>query len=237
MTCGRGYPDLATTRQLVNMMAAGGVDFVELQIPFSDPIGDGPVIREANARALQAGIRVSDAFRLAHQLVHEDKVVIPLLFMTYFNIPFVYGIEKFCADAANVGVSGLIIPDYNLDMEAHERFDSVCRKNNLILQRFASFDSDPERLKKHAKEAEGFIYCFSTRGVTGTRNQLDSHLVEQLTRFRTIFSQPLAVGFGISTGEQIKALKGYVDIVVVGSALVGLFDGGISLVDEKYRSL
>ncbi len=233
-----GYPDLRATREMVKMMAASGVDFVELQIPFSDPIGDGPVIREASTQALAKGVRVNDAFALARQLVQEDHVSAPLLFMTYFNIVFAYGLEQFCADAAATGIAGLIIPDYNLDMEAHEHFDALCRQYNLTLVRFASFDSDEKRLRMHARDAAGFIYCFSTRGVTGTRDQLDPYLVEHLARLHGIFSQPLAVGFGVSSGEQVRALKGHADIVVVGSALVKELNmGGMAKVMEKIHEL
>ncbi|OGH94056.1 MAG: tryptophan synthase subunit alpha [Candidatus Magasanikbacteria bacterium RIFOXYD2_FULL_41_14] len=233
-----GYPNLEETQKIVLMMARFGVDFIELQIPFSDPVGDGPVIRDANTVALAQGVKVKDAFELVKKLKQTDKIQTPLFFMTYFNIPFSYGLEKFCADSAAIGISGLIIPDYNLDMESREHFDELCRKHNLILQRFAGLDSEANRLVAQAKDAGGFIYCFSRRGITGVRPDLDPNLDDYLGKLKNIFKQPLAVGFGISSGEQIQALKGRADIAIVGSAFLKSYnEGGLSGVEDKLKEL
>src|SRR3989344_4588286 len=128
-----GYPSMKGTRALVNMMAQEGVDFIELQIPFSDPLGDGPTIHEANTRALLKGVHVKNALALVKTLRKKDHIKIPLLFMTYINIPFTYGLEKFCKDARKVGINGFIIPDYNLELEKIDHFDKLANKHNQIL--------------------------------------------------------------------------------------------------------
>ena len=220
-----GYPTLDDTRRLVKMMAAEGVDFIELQIPFSDPMGDGPTIHRANTAALAGGVRVKDVFTLLKTLRDEDKIDIPLLLMTYLNVVYTYGFEKFCAEANAAGVNALIIPDYNMAHENIDRFEEIARGHDQILIRFVSLDSSEERLKRIAEGATGFIYCFSTRGITGARQDLDVYLKAYLANVRKFFpSDPLAVGFGISTGEHVNFLKGNADIAVVGSALLNAFE-------------
>ncbi len=234
-----GYPTLKDTRAFVKMMAAEGADFIELQIPFSDPMGDGPTIHKANTTALADGVRVKDAFALLKCLRDEDKIEIPLLLMTYVNIVYTFGFEKFCADAEAAGVSGLIVPDYNTAHESIDHFEAIARKHNQILTRFVSLDSSEERMKKIADGAAGFIYCFSTRGITGARQELDSHLSSHLSHVRKFFPcNPLAVGFGISNGEHVKSLKGSADIAIVGSSLLKAFDDeGFEGVRTKVKEL
>lgn len=231
-----GYPSLNDTRQLVRLMAIEGVDFIEIQIPFSDPLGDGPIIRAANTIALNNGVKVSDIFQLTKELTSQVKI--PMFFMTYLNIVYAYGLKKFCKDAKDVGIRGLIIPDYNLDFEEREHFEEFVKENELILIRFTSLGSSTERLVNFAKNANGFVYCFSSYGVTGTRNKLDIRLIAHLQKLRGIFSQPLAVGFGISTPEHLQELKGQADIAVVGSALITEFNqGGLLAVQKKLQEL
>ena len=233
-----GYPTIEDTRALANMMAQEGVDFIELQIPFSDPLGDGPIIHQANSAALAKGLRVRDAFELLRALRAEDQIEIPLLFMTYLNIPFTYGLEKFCADAEEAGTNGLIIPDYNLEHESVDHLHALAQKHNQELIRFISLDSDAERMEKLGSGAEGFVYCFAARGITGVRQELDSYLTEHLAHVRKFVSQPLAVGFGISSGEHIRALKNRADIAVVGSAMIKAFEaGGLEAARTKIREL
>ncbi len=221
-----GYPSIKDTRALVNMMVQEGVDFIELQIPFSDPLGDGATIHEANTKALIKGVHVKDAFTLVKTLREKDRIKIPLLFMTYINIPFTYGLEKFCKDAERVGINGFIIPDYNLELEKIDHFNKLAKKHNQILIRFISLESPPERMKLLANGAEGFIYCFSTQGITGAFTQLNKYLKKHLKLVRKYFSQPLAVGFGISNANDIYSLKNNADIVVVGSAMIKAFEKG-----------
>lgn len=233
-----GYPDIQVTKDIVHMMVEEGVDLIELQIPFSDPLGDGPTIHKANTASLANGTKVKDAFVLAEELVQKEKIAIPLLFMTYLNIVFTYGMEKFCKDAAKAGIIGLIIPDYNLEHESHDHFEAYAKKYNLVLVRFASFDSGEKRLKTLSQGAEGFMYCFSTRGVTGTRESLNYYLIEHLAKLRTIFNVPLGVGFGISSAEHVTALKGHADAVVVGSAMIKAYEeGGLEKARVKIKEL
>lgn len=233
-----GYPTLEKTRELVLMMVKEGVDFIELQIPFSDPMGDGPTIRNANTSALKNGIRVKDAFILAKKLTREDNIKIPLLFMTYYNIVFNYGVEKFCQDAKQVGISALIVPDYNLQHEEYEKFDYHANLNGLALIKFISLDSNQERMKAISKNAQGFIYCFSTRGVTGTQKNIDNYLEEHLKKAKNIFKKPIAVGFGISCANHIKFFRGQANIVIVGSALLKAYEqNGLNGVKIKIKEL
>jgi tryptophan synthase alpha chain len=233
-----GYPSIKDTRALAKMMAEEGVDFIELQIPFSDPLGDGLTIHEANAKALTAGIHVKDAFALVKTLREKDGIKIPLLFMTYLNIPFTYGFEKFCKDAEKVGINGLIIPDYNLELEKVDHFDRLTKKYNQILIRFIALESNSLRMESISDKAQGFIYCFSTQGITGVRAKLGGYLTKHLKKVRKYFSLPLAVGFGISGTEHIHLLKRSADIAVVGSVMIKAFEeGGIRKARAKTREL
>lgn len=233
-----GYPSLAMTRKIALLMAKEGADFLELQIPFSDPLGDGPTIRRANSCALDNGIRSRDAFLLARRLIKRDHIKIPLLFMTYFNVPFTYGVEKFCKDAKNAGVSGLLIPDYNLDMESGDKLEYHAKKNNLALIRFVSLDSDAGRIAFLTKNARGFLYCFSTQGITGQRRDLDQRIFKRLRDLKKHTHLPLAVGFGISSARHIKRLKDYADIVVAGSVFLRCLEtDGLACIKRKMREL
>ncbi len=233
-----GYPSIKDTRALVKMMAEEGVDFIELQIPFSDPLGDGLTIHEANTKALTSGVHVKDAFALVKTLRQEDHIEIPLLFMTYMNIPFTYGLEKFCKDAEQVGINGLIIPDYNLGLEKVDHFDRLTKKYNQILIRFIALESNSLRMESISDKAQGFIYCFSTQGITGVRAKFNEYLTKHLKKVHKYFSLPLAVGFGISSANHIDSLKGIGDIAVVGSAMIKAFEeGGLQKARIKTREL
>lgn len=215
-----GYPDLETTERVVKTMAENGADFVELQIPFSDPLADGPTIMKASEESLRNGTRVKDAFELMGRL--SGKVEIPLLFMSYFNIVFKYGVERFCRDAKAAGASGLIVPDIPLEEEGEERFIENAEKNGLYSIRVISPASTEERLKKNAAAAKGFVYCMARQGITGAKKELDRDLTGYLKRVRNVFEVPLAVGFGISKKEHVEALRGYADVAIVGSAVIDL---------------
>jgi len=233
-----GYPDLSTTRDAVLIMAEEGVDFIELQIPFSDPFGDGPTIHNANTKALSSGFHVKDAFDFVSSLHEKDAVQIPLLFMTYYNVIFHYGIEEFCKKAEEVGISGLIVPDYNFSAEAHDHFLEIAKKFNLILINFVAPDTSIKRMKKIDEDAEGFVYCFARHGVTGAQKNIEASLLSYLEKVKTNMSVPLAVGFGISEAEHILAIKGSADIAIVGSAILRSLEvGGVAGVREKVRSL
>lgn len=219
-----GYPSLEETLRLVRTMEKEGVDIVELQIPFSDPLADGPTIMKACEESLRRGTRVSDAFSVMRKLSKE--VLIPLLFMAYYNSVFKYGVEKFCLDAKQAGAAGLIVPDVPLDEENEEHFIKYCKKYGLANIRVVSPSSTPDRLKKNAQVATGFVYCTARQGITGARDNLSKELTEHLSRVRKYFTIPIAVGFGISKKEHLETLKGHADIAVLGSAIIDIIDKG-----------
>ncbi|KKU25892.1 MAG: Tryptophan synthase alpha chain [Candidatus Magasanikbacteria bacterium GW2011_GWA2_46_17] len=213
-----GYPSFRATSKLVQVMAAAGADFIELQIPFSDPLADGPTIMMACEKSLERGTRVRDAFTIAAVL--SRKVSAPLLFMAYYNTVFRYGVRKFCRDAARAGVSGLIVPDVPLEEEEGEKFSASAKANNLYAIRVVAPVSTPVRLKKNAAVAEGFVYCSARQGITGAKKEFSSDLISYLKKVRKVFKIPLAVGFGVSNREHIEKLAPHADIAVVGSAII-----------------
>jgi len=217
-----GYPSLDDTIEIVKKMADCGVDMVELQIPFSDPLADGPTIMQANDYALANGVKLTDCFAVMKRLSNE--VSVPLLFMGYYNTVLHYGTERFCAKAKSVGATALIIPDIPVDEEIHEGFMAACEKNHLFHIQLLSPSSSDDRIKINAKHQRGFVYCTSRVGTTGTDQQLAPELKSFLTRVKKYITVPIAVGFGITNSDQIHALTGYADIAVVGSALIQHFN-------------
>lgn len=224
-----GYPSLDATISLVKLMAKSGVDFVELQIPFSDPLADGPTIMKACEVSLKDGTRVKDAFEIVKKLSKEVKI--PLLFMAYYNTIFKYGAKKFCKDAKKVGISGLIVPDMPLEEESEEHLNKYCKDNNLCNIRVLSPASTKPRIQKNAKAARGFIYCTARQGTTGVSQGLDPKVINYLEQVRKESKVPIAVGFGISTPEHIKMIKPLADIAVVGSKVIDIINQG-----KKYQS-
>lgn len=219
-----GYPSLEETVAMVKLMAESGVDFVELQIPFSDPLADGPTIMKACEQALANGVRVKDAFRMASEL--SKTIKIPLLFMSYYNIVFKYGVQKFCLDAKQAGISGLIVPDMPIEEEGEEHFNQFCLDNNLANIRVLSPASTKKRIQKNAIGAKGFVYCTARQGITGAQQGLDPQVINYLKQVKTEFSVPIAVGFGISTPEHIAMIKPLADIAVVGSKVIDIINQG-----------
>lgn len=224
-----GYPSLVETVALVKTMAGSSVDFVELQIPFSDPLADGPTIMKACEESLALGTKVKDAFSIMKEL--SSEVSIPLLFMAYYNTVFRYGVERFCKDAQKAGASGLIVPDMPIDEEEQEHFYAFAKQNGLHTIQVISPASTEERLKKNAKIANGFVYCTARQGITGAKKELGPALVSYLKKVKEFISTPIAVGFGISKKEHIEALVGTADIAVIGSALIDV----IKNTDSKQR--
>ncbi|MEK7178009.1 MAG: tryptophan synthase subunit alpha [Patescibacteria group bacterium] len=213
-----GYPSLEETEKIVKTMAKSGVDMIELQIPFSDPLADGPTIMNACEKSLENGTKVNDAFIIMKKLSLEVKV--PLLFMSYYNTVFKYGTEKFCRDAKSAGAYGLIVPDMPIDEESQEHFYEYCNKYDLNNIQVVSPASTNERLIKNAGIARGFIYFTARQGITGAKEELDPKLINQLKNVRKFFKIPLAVGFGISKKKHLEKLAPYADIAVVGSAII-----------------
>lgn len=217
-----GYPSLQETEELILLMDKVGVDFIELQIPFSDPLADGPTIMKACEASLRNGIKVSDAFTLAKKVSQKTKT--PLLFMAYFNILFAYGIEKFCKDSRDAGIKGLIVPDVPLGEEDSEELKKACLKYGLLNIRVLSPASTEERIKLNAEVGNGFVYCTARQGITGTQKGFDANVIKYLKTVRKYFSIPIALGFGISKKEHVQQMEGLADIAVVGSAILDIID-------------
>lgn len=217
-----GYPSLSATKELAKAMEDFGADFIELQIPFSDPLADGPTIMRACEQALQKGLTVKDVFKLAKILTKEIKI--PLIFMAYYNTVFKYGTEKFCENVYKVGVSGMIVPDMPIEEEPQEHFMRYCKNKGLKNIRVISPVSTVDRLKKNAQVADGFIYCTARQGITGAKKDLDSAIGSFLKEVKKYFKIPIAVGFGISNKERIRLVAPFTDIVVIGSVIIDIIN-------------
>jgi tryptophan synthase alpha subunit len=218
-----GYPTIEECEKIAVAMSNSGVDFIEIQIPFSDPVADGPVIMAANQIALNNGVKVADCFMLMKNLTKKTKEISAkrkFLFMTYFNILFKFGVEKFCKEAKKCGCYGLIVPDMPIDEEKNEHYLKYCKKYRINPIQVVSPLTSEERLKIISKHAKGFIYCVSRYGITGVSNALNNRLKQYLAKVKRVTSLPLAVGFGISNHEQIKAVHKYAEIAVVGSKFI-----------------
>jgi len=231
-----GYPSIEATLKVVPLLASSGCDIVELGIPFSDPLADGATIQKASFRALQHGVTPNTCLEVAKQL--RQLVDIPLVFMTYFNPVFSYGLEEFCSACASSGVSGLIIPD--LPPEEGLELEAVTQRRNLDLIYLLAPTSTEERIRLVAQRSRGFIYLVSLTGVTGARDKLSSGLEAFVARVRKVATQPLCVGFGISTPEQARHVARIADGVIVGSRIIQLMeakDNFISLVSNFIKRL
>lgn len=215
VTC--GDPSLEVTEQLVYAMAEAGADLIELGIPFSDPTAEGPVIQAANVRALAGGVTTDKIFDMVVRI--RRKTDIPMVFMTYANVVFSYGTERFISKAAEIGMDGLILPD--VPFEEKEEFDSVCKAHGLDLISLIAPTSH-ERITRIAKEAEGFVYCVSSLGVTGMRSSITTDIGAMVKLVKAAKAIPCAVGFGISTPEQAGEMAAKSDGAIVGSAIVKL---------------
>ena len=215
ITC--GDPDLDTTGKLVETIADAGADLIELGIPFSDPTAEGPVIQEANRRALSGGTTTDRIFGMVREV--RKTVQVPMVFMTYANVVFSYGTERFLKTAAEIGMDGLILPD--VPFEEKQDFAPACRRYGLDLVSLVAPTSS-ERISMIAKEAEGFVYCVSSLGVTGVRSKITSDVGAMVKLVRKATGIPAAIGFGISTPEQAAEMAALSDGVIVGSAIVRL---------------
>ena len=195
ITC--GDPSLEITEQLVYAMEKAGADLIELGIPFSDPTAEGPVIQEADLRALNGDVTTDSIFHMVKNIRKNSQV--PIVFMTYANVVFSYGTERFMEQAAECGIDGLILPD--VPFEEKEEFDTVCEKYGICLISMIAPTSH-DRIRMIAKEAKGFVYCVSSLGVTGTRSEITTDIGAMVKLVKEVSDIPCAVGFGISTPEQ-----------------------------------
>ena len=215
LTC--GDPDLETTAAAVRAAVENGADLIELGIPFSDPTAEGPVIQQANLRALQGGITTDRIFEFVRELRRDVRV--PMVFMTYANVVFSYGTEGFLSTCRDIGIDGLILPD--VPFEEKEEFAPFCAKYGVNLISLVAPTSE-NRIGMIAREAEGFLYVVSSLGVTGTRSEIKTDLTSIIEVVRQNTHIPSAIGFGISTPEQARKMAEIADGVIVGSAIVKL---------------
>ena len=228
-----GYPDLATTREVVKAAQDNGADLIEIGIPFSDPTAEGPVIQTANVIALEGGVTTDQIFEFVRQLREKDHITVPMVFMTYANVVYSYheggdgdrngsdgddcGRFGFCRKCADVGIDGLILPD--VPFEEKEEFQDACRAAGLDLISLIAPTSE-ERIAKIAADADGFIYVVSSLGVTGVRTKITTDIGAITRKIRSVTDVPCAVGFGISTPEQAAAMAAQSDGAIVGSAII-----------------
>ena len=210
-------PDLETTGAVVRAAVENGADLIELGIPFSDPTAEGPVIQGANLRALRGGVTTDKIFAFVKEL--RTEVSVPMVFMTYANVIFSYGADRFISTCRNIGMDGLIVPD--LPYEEKEEFLPYCEKYGVDLISLIA-PTSAQRIAMIAKEAQGFLYVVSSLGVTGTRNEITTDLdaITKIVRENTKI--PCAMGFGISTPEQVQKIAASADGVIVGSAIVSI---------------
>ena len=215
ITC--GDPDLETTVRVVREAVRAGADLIELGIPFSDPTAEGPVIQAANIRALSGGVTTDQIFDMVREL--RKDVTVPMVFMTYANVVFSYGSERFISACAGIGIDGLILPD--VPFEEKEEFEPICKRYGLDLVSLVAPTSE-DRISMIAREASGFLYIVSSMGVTGARSEITTDIGAMVKLVREASPIPCAVGFGISTPEQAKKMAGLSDGAIVGSANVKL---------------
>lgn len=210
-----GDPDLETTKEVIFAMEEAGASLIEIGIPFSDPVAEGPIIQAANERALAAGTTTDRLFDMIKEI--REKVAVPLVFMTYLNPIFTYGTGKFMRKCQEVGIQGVIVPD--LPYEEKEEIERDCEQYGIVNISLIA-PTSKERIAMIAKEAKGFLYCVSSLGVTGVRNQIPSSVKEMVEEVHRNTDIPCAIGFGIATREQAKEMGEAGDGVIVGSAIV-----------------
>ena len=217
ITC--GDPDLETTGAAVRAAVENGADLIELCIPFSDPTAEGPVIQGANLRALAGGVRTEQIFSFVREL--RKDIQIPMVFMTYANVVFSYGADRFISTCRDVGIDGLILPD--LPFEEKEEFLPLCHRYGVDLISLIA-PTSMDRISMIAREAEGFLYIVSSLGVTGTRSEITTDLASVIKAVRENTDVPCAIGFGISTPAQAAAMAELADGVIVGSAIIKILE-------------
>jgi tryptophan synthase alpha chain len=215
-----GYPSWEASWQVVEAMVAAGVDLMELQIPFSEPMADGPVILRANQKALERGVSVQGCLDFAEEVA--QKFEIPFFIMSYFNIPFKYGLERFIQGLKERNLKGTIVPD--LPPEEGQDYLQLMKQYDLAPILFFSPTTADSRMQTIASLARGFIYCLSRKGVTGAETRFSEELSHYLDRCREASSLPLAVGFGVKDKSDIDFLKGKADIAVIGSQTIRLVE-------------
>jgi tryptophan synthase alpha chain len=218
-----GDPSVSITERLIFELEKSGADIIELGIPFSDPLADGPTIQRSSERALKNQVNINSVSNLVSNV--RLKTEIPIIFLTYYNLVYQYGLKNFVQKAKSSGVDGVIIPD--LPPEESEELRSVAQSKDFSLIHLAAPTSSEKRLKKIAGAATGFIYYVSLTGTTGARKKLPEEIFEGLRKIKRLVKKPVCVGFGISTPRQVKAISRLADGVIVGSAIIKLIENNI----------
>lgn len=212
-----GDPDLNTTVKAIKILAENGADMIELGVPYSDPLADGPVIQAAATRALKKGVCLNDVLDIVKNL--QNDITIPIILFTYYNPIFYRGVENFMKIIADVGVKGLVVPD--LPLEEAESFLAIAQKFAIEVTLLVAPTSPLDRIKHIAEKSQGFIYLVSVTGVTGVRSQISNRVENLITQLKTVTEKPIGVGFGISEPEQATQIRQWgADGVIVGSAFV-----------------
>ena len=217
-----GYPDLEKTREIILAMDRAGADFIELQIPFSDPIADGPVILSANHEALQSKVNLKDCLKIMQDLSGQTKAA--LIFMGYFNSILSFGVKKFLEKAKDSGASGLIFPDIPVDAQESKDFYEMSRRYDLASIIVVSPLTTRQRLKEVSHYATGLLYCVSNFGITGETDGLHEKFSNYLNQAREIVKLPLVVGWGIRSKEDIKKISPQAEVAIVGSEIIRRID-------------
>lgn len=234
-----GDPDLATTAKALEVLANNGADMIELGVPYSDPLADGPTIQAAATRALQKGVQLNNVLDIVRQVV--PKIDVPIILFTYYNPIYYRGVETFLQQVKAAGVSGLVVPD--LPLEEAELLLSTATKIGIEVTLLVAPTSSQERINAIAAKSQGFIYLVSVTGVTGARSQMAAEVKDLLANLHRTTDKPIGVGFGISDPEQAKQLKDWgADAIIVGSAIVkrladGTPESGLKAIAEFCHSL
>lgn len=213
-----GYPDMESSRVIAKNILEEGADILEVQIPFSDPVADGPVIAGANEKALANGATVASSLAMIKGLVAETEK--PIIIMSYFNIIYRYGVSAFCETVSSMGVQGLIVPDYPVDEDAADQLLDACKAYDLAFIQVLASTSRAERIQTLLHNATGFVYCTARTGITGKKTVVNEQTLTYLERIRKLTELPIAVGFGLSSKDQVSALHSHAEIMIVGSALI-----------------
>ena len=230
-----GYPSVEDNHRLIEIMAREGVSYIEIQIPFSDPVADGPTILQANQASLQNGMTVKECFDLARDVTRKYPQV-NFLFMTYYNILFRYGVDRFIRESARAGLYGLIVPDIPPE-EDTEGFYASAEKHRVCAVPVVSPTTDMKRLETLARKGSGLIYCTSRVGITGTGKSLSSGLARYVRAMKKTTPLPVAVGFGIDSPERAAGVGTFADIIVIGSKILKIVDNAKNYPTQVSRFL
>lgn len=230
-----GYPSMEVSEKVAEALAKGGADIIELQIPFSDPMADGPTIAVASEDAIKSGTTVAKSLALLEKVTKLGK---PVAVMTYINIPFRYDIPKFVKTIKDARASALIVPDCPFDSEEGKALLIACKENDVYLIPVVSPGVPKERLQQLAQDSKGFVYCTSRQGITGANSKFAKELFDFVNELKDIFKLPIAVGFGVKSKEDVATLAKHADIVIAGSVFVNVIKSpGLDGIEKKVREL